>query len=70
MLVSESVVRQKLIDWCEQTSQRFVAKQLGVSEQHVSDLVRGNRGISADIAEQLGYKRVIAFENTKDPEGS
>jgi antitoxin component HigA of HigAB toxin-antitoxin module len=35
-----------------------LAKELGLSKQQVSHIVRGRRGISLDVAEKLGFELV------------
>jgi DNA-binding transcriptional regulator YdaS (Cro superfamily) len=39
-----------------------VAAQLGVSQPALSNVLTGGRGIGPDLAEALGYRRVIMFE--------
>jgi plasmid maintenance system antidote protein VapI len=39
-----------------------VAESLDVSPQHISDILKGNREISRQLAEKMGYVRVVVFE--------
>lgn len=39
-----------------------VAYQLGISQPALSNVLTGGRGIGADLAERLGYRRVVRFE--------
>jgi plasmid maintenance system antidote protein VapI len=47
-------------------TQAAAAEELGVSPAHISDIIRGNRGISDEIAQRLGYRRVVVFEKVKE----
>jgi len=39
-------------------SQSATARQLGYSPQYICDIMKGRRGISAELASRLGYKEV------------
>ncbi len=56
-----SDLRDKLSKRSWQTSQRLVAKELGISPAYLSDILNGHREISAQVAEKLGYERVVTF---------
>ncbi len=43
------------------SSQRSVAKELGISAVFLGDILHGRRGVSATVAERLGYRRVVVF---------
>ena len=43
------------------STQRAVATDLGVSFQHLNDLLNGRRAMSERIAEAMGYERKIVF---------
>lgn len=49
---------QKVID---QKSQTVVAQELAISASYLSDMLLGKRNISATVAEQLGFERVVLF---------
>lgn len=46
-------------------SQLKAAAHLGISPQHLSDIVSGKRGISDAVAQKLGYERRFVFVETK-----
>jgi transcriptional regulator with XRE-family HTH domain len=54
-----------LIDllWSEsrKRTQKDVAKDLGISPQYLSDILKGRREISAEVARRLGFERVVTF---------
>ena len=42
-------------------SQRKVADQLGISAAFLSDIINGNRPVSNQVAQKLGYKKVVKY---------
>lgn len=56
---SEQDMRQMIIDRASETSQAEVARQLGRTAAYVSQLVKGDRHISRQIAKQLGYRVIV-----------
>jgi len=54
-----------LIDllWCEsrKRSQKVVAAELGISPQYLSDILKGRREISTEVARRLGFERVVTY---------
>lgn len=46
-------------------SQKDAAKKIGISPQHFSDVVRGNREVSQAIAAHFGFRRVCLFEKER-----
>lgn len=50
----------------EAGTQRAAAESLNITPQHISDLMRGRRDISENIAKQLGYTRMIIFQQIKE----
>jgi len=44
------------------SSQSEVAKALGVTQQHLCDVLKGRRGISDRLASKLGFIRRVTFE--------
>lgn len=51
---------------CKQSSQRNVAASLGISPAYLSDILNSRRDISAQLAEKLGFMRVITFVKYPD----
>jgi plasmid maintenance system antidote protein VapI len=49
-------------------SQRKVADQLEISAAFLSDILNGNRPVSNQVAQRLGYQRVIKFRKEQDHE--
>lgn len=51
-----------LIGWCARyTTQKDAAKALGVSPQHLSDVLNKRRAITPKLALALGYERQALF---------
>ena len=50
-----------LAQWVEQSSQAEVGRQVGVSRQHVSDVMRGFRPPSGRLLDLLGMERVVMY---------
>jgi len=42
-------------------TQKDVAKDLGISPQYLSDILKGRREISTEIARRLGFERVVTY---------
>ena len=49
---------------CSASSQAAVARELGISLQHVNDLLNGRRKMSDRVAQALGYRREIVFRRS------
>lgn len=49
----------------EQSSQRKVAADLGVSAVYLGDVLHGRRGVGAGLAEKLGWDKVTVFVRRK-----
>lgn len=45
----------------ERGSQKQAAAAMGISESYLSDVLRGDRCISKDVANKFGYEKVIHF---------
>ena len=50
---------------CNGRSQRDVAAELGVSEQYLSDVLRGRTDPGPMILEGLGVERVVTYRRRK-----
>lgn len=48
-------------------SQKAVAKKLGVSQQYLTDVLKGRRDISDTVARKMGYEKVAVFFRTEGP---
>lgn len=57
---TEDLMRE-LRERVAKSSQRSVAAELGVSAQHMNDLMLGRRKMSESIALAMGYTREIVF---------
>lgn len=42
-------------------SQKQIASELGIAPQYLNDILRGWRGISAEIADRMGYVRTVCY---------
>lgn len=49
-------------------SQNSVAARLDITPQYLSDIRLGRREISGQVAEKLGYERVVQFVKVKHRE--
>lgn len=58
---TEADIRAELQLRCNRSTQRKVAKELGYSFQFINDVLMGRRGITSELAAQLGYERVTVF---------
>lgn len=45
--------------------QRIVARDLGISDSYLSELLSGHRAMSARVAQRLGYRRQVAFRKMR-----
>ncbi len=60
--ITQEQLREKMkIMVGELGSQKALAAHLGVSEPHLSDMLRGNRNITVNAAKKLGYSREMLF---------
>ena len=57
----------KLFCMSRRSSQKELADELGISPQYLSDVLKGRREISAQLASKLGYERVITFVKWGEP---
>lgn len=48
-------------------NQRTMAKAMGISEQYLSDMLRGTREWSEDLLEHVGVERYTAYEDLGKP---
>jgi len=49
-------------------SQKNYAKKIGVSEQYLSEIIRGTRPLSDNFLERIGFEKVV-FCKEKHPKG-
>lgn len=61
-------IRNHLAACCQRTTQKRVAIALGVSPQYLCDIIKGRREISEQVAEKLGFERVVTFVRWGSPE--
>ncbi len=65
-IATDHDIREQLTETVEKTgSQKLVARSLGVSKSYIGDLLLGRRGISPEMAERLGWKKVEVFVRKK-----
>lgn len=48
------------------SSQKTVAKNLGISQQFICDVLKKRRGISERLAKKMGYKKIVYFIEVKN----
>lgn len=59
---SEEELLSQLRAYCEEAgTQVEAAKQLGISNAYLSDILNKKRGISAEIASKLGFVKATVF---------
>jgi plasmid maintenance system antidote protein VapI len=49
----------------EHRTQAEAAKALGISQQHIHDLLHRRRGLSPKVLSKLGLKRVVSYIATR-----
>ena len=66
---TEQDLRDMIGERCKQQSRQQVANDLDVEVQYISMILskKNPRGISADIAEKLGFKRHVAVQKVFEP---
>jgi DNA-binding transcriptional regulator YdaS (Cro superfamily) len=58
---------KRLID--KAGSQKAAAKELGISEPHLCDILNGRRSVSGELAKSLGFERVTVYWKVGQKEG-
>lgn len=59
-------IPQKLSEWAKRLgSQRALAKELGVSEPYLSDVINGRRDPGPKILKALGLERIVDYRTVK-----
>lgn len=48
-------------------NQRTMAKAMGISEQYLSDMLRGKREWSEDLLAHVGVERYVGYEDLGKP---
>jgi plasmid maintenance system antidote protein VapI len=61
----ETVLRELERKVAASGTQRRYAAQIGVSQQYLCDVLRGRRGVSAELAQKLGYERLEVFRKVR-----
>ncbi len=57
------VISELIAEWGSQSN---VAGRLGITQQHLSDIRAGKRGVSAEVARKMGYRREVWFTKEKE----
>jgi len=60
-------IRAELKRRCRLSTQAAVARELGISPAHLSDLLRGNRSPGPKVLKKLGIERVVEYRRTEEP---
>ena len=64
--MKHTTIPQKLRQWAKQRgSQRTLARELGVSEAYLSDVINGRRDPGRKLLKALGLERVVDYRPTK-----
>ena len=53
-----SILRKR----CDASTQKDVARQLGISPQYLCDLLAERRPITEEVALKMGFERVVIFK--------
>lgn len=61
-LCSEETVRADLRERCRKSSQKEVAKKLGLSSQFINDVLHWRRAITTDLIHKMGYIRIVQYQ--------
>lgn len=48
------------------SNQKTVAKNIGISQQYLCDVLRGRRGLSDKMLAKIGYRRISYIVETKE----
>jgi hypothetical protein len=60
--LSETKLRAALLERVKKAGMaKIAAFRLGISAQYLSDVINGRRDISEQLAEKLGYRKVVMF---------
>lgn len=62
LLTEEEIVIDLAARIRQRGDHQRVAHQLGISQPALSNVLTGGRGIGQDLAERLGFRRVVMFE--------
>jgi plasmid maintenance system antidote protein VapI len=54
----KEIIEQMVTTW---GSQRKLADHLGISAAFLSDIINGNKPVSNQVAQKLGYKKVVKY---------
>lgn len=54
----KEIILQMVSKW---GSQRAVADHLGISGAFLSDILNGNKPVSNQVAQKLGYKKIVKY---------
>lgn len=60
-MVEDDFLLHILLPKVKEKSQKALAKELGISESYLSDILNGRRCISEEVAKRLGYERQVRF---------
>ena len=64
--MKHATIPQQLRQWAKQRgSQRILAKELGVSEAYLSDVINGRRDSGRKLLKALGLERVVDYRPTR-----
>jgi len=58
---TQSELVQELRDRSRLSTQKAVAEELGIHPTFLSDVLKGKRDISANLAERMGFQREVVF---------
>jgi len=59
--ITESAIRKLLVEYCASRKQGDIAKELGISQQYLSLMLRGARRVSKKVALTLGYRKITQY---------
>lgn len=66
MRLTNEQMREVLAAFCKKNkTQAAAAVKLGISQQYISDMLHQKRDISQEVAEKLGFRRIVVFEEVK-----
>jgi transcriptional regulator with XRE-family HTH domain len=62
IIVGQSQLIKVIKSYVACSSQKKVARHLNITPQYLNDILHGRRDISEQVADRLGYRRLVVFE--------
>lgn len=66
--LTEEDMRHRLFAQCLASTNKGAARDLGFSAQYIGSVIRHNLPVTTKLAERMGYRRVVRFEEINNNE--